>query len=317
MACICDIDPAGLAAAADALPGVATVPDADAVFAADGIDAVCIATLSDAKPALIRAALAAGKHLIVEKPIAADAAAEQELLDQIEASDRLVAVNLFNRNAWYHKQAHAFIAAGEIGTLGIVRVAHLTAGLMPGTAHLPEGPPFHDCGMHYVDLARWYAGSEYDQVNVAGQVTLSGTLAVSLIDSFAPAAGDAFAVLTYGSRSSEFASITGWEHDELAHLAFYGANDLTLHCTYFGDATLEGCVDGADYTAWADNYHTSDNWQGGDFNCDGYIDGADYTAWADNYGNCGSGNAIPEPAALTLLALGGPALLRGKRRPSR
>jgi myo-inositol 2-dehydrogenase/D-chiro-inositol 1-dehydrogenase len=32
---------------------------------------------------------------------------------------------------------------------------------MPLEGHDPEGPPFHDCGMHYVDVARWYAQSEY------------------------------------------------------------------------------------------------------------------------------------------------------------
>ena len=37
----------------------------------------------------------------------------------------------------------------------------MTPGLAPGEGHEYEGPCFHDCGMHYVDIARWYAGSEY------------------------------------------------------------------------------------------------------------------------------------------------------------
>ena len=32
-------------------------------------------------------------------------------------------------------------------------------GLVPGEGHEHEGPAFHDCGMHYVDIARWYAES--------------------------------------------------------------------------------------------------------------------------------------------------------------
>jgi myo-inositol 2-dehydrogenase/D-chiro-inositol 1-dehydrogenase len=99
--------------------------------------------------------------VIAEKPIAADPQTEWELVREIEASDRLVAVNLFNRNAWYHKEILAFIAEGEIGELGIIRVCHMTPGHMPTEGHDPEGPPFHDCGMHYVDVARWYAQSEY------------------------------------------------------------------------------------------------------------------------------------------------------------
>ena len=37
----------------------------------------------------------------------------------------------------------------------------MTPGLAPGEGHEYEGPAFHDCGMHYVDIARWYAGAEY------------------------------------------------------------------------------------------------------------------------------------------------------------
>ena len=39
---------------------------------------------------------------------------------------------------------------------------------MPTEGHAPEGPPFHNCGMHYVDVARWYAGSEYDAWHAQG-----------------------------------------------------------------------------------------------------------------------------------------------------
>jgi myo-inositol 2-dehydrogenase/D-chiro-inositol 1-dehydrogenase len=39
---------------------------------------------------------------------------------------------------------------------------------MPLEGHDPEGPPFHDCGMHYVDVARWYAQSEYQSWHAQG-----------------------------------------------------------------------------------------------------------------------------------------------------
>lgn len=37
----------------------------------------------------------------------------------------------------------------------------MTPGLAPGEGHEYEGPAFHDCGMHYVDITRWYAGCEF------------------------------------------------------------------------------------------------------------------------------------------------------------
>ena len=79
-----------------------------------------------------------------------------------------------------------------------------------------------------------------------------------------------------------------------------------------GDANFDGAVDGADYTAWADHYgHTDANWPKGDFTGDGLADGADYTLWADNY--TGDGSAVPGPAALSLLTVGGLALIRRRR----
>lgn len=88
-------------------------------------------------------------------------AEEEALLTDIEASDRLVVVNLFNRKAWYHHFIQDFIAQGQIGELAVLDISHQTPGLMPTEGHAPEGPPFHDCGMHYVDVARWYAESEF------------------------------------------------------------------------------------------------------------------------------------------------------------
>ena len=161
VAWVCDRDPARLAAARAAAPGLPADADAAALLARGGLDAVGVFTLADARPALIRRALAHGLHVLAEKPLAATVAEEEDLLRTIEASGRLVAVNLFNRNTWYHRALRAFIAAGEIGELAILDVTHLTPDLLPGEGHQPEGPPFHDCGMHYVDLARWYAGAEY------------------------------------------------------------------------------------------------------------------------------------------------------------
>jgi len=148
--------------------GIKTTQDADELLRDPSLDVVGIFTLADVRPRILRAALQAGKHVIAEKPIAGTVAEEEALLDTIEASPRLVAVNLFNRNAWYHHEIQAFIREGEIGDVAVISVSHQTAGLMPTEGHAPEGPPFHDCGMHYVDVARWYADSEYDRWNAQG-----------------------------------------------------------------------------------------------------------------------------------------------------
>lgn len=168
IAAICDAHPAARDLAARTVPTARITGDPESIFLDPTIEVVGLYTLADARPAQIRRALATGKHVIAEKPIAPDSRTEWELCREIEASDRFVAVNLFNRNAWYHKEIQAFIAEGEIGDLAIVRVCHMTPGHMPGEGHEPEGPAFHDCGMHYVDVARWYAKSEYKSWHAQG-----------------------------------------------------------------------------------------------------------------------------------------------------
>jgi myo-inositol 2-dehydrogenase/D-chiro-inositol 1-dehydrogenase len=168
IASICDTDPHTRELAGRTVPTAKIVTTAEQVFATKSLDAVGLFTLADARPAMIRQALKQKLHILAEKPLAADIETEWELVKEIEASDRCVAVNLFNRNAWYHKEILAFIAEGEIGKLAIIRVCHMTPGHMPGEGHEPEGPPFHDCGMHYVDVARWYAKSEYHNWHAQG-----------------------------------------------------------------------------------------------------------------------------------------------------
>ena len=103
----------------------------DGLLAIDdpSIDLIAITTLADARPYLMRKALAAGKHIWAEKPIAATIEEEESLLADITASDQLVAVNMFNRNAWYHEQLQAFIASGQIGEIACIRVQHQTPGM--------------------------------------------------------------------------------------------------------------------------------------------------------------------------------------------
>ncbi|MHB1155607.1 MAG: Gfo/Idh/MocA family protein [Phycisphaerales bacterium] len=168
VAYICDPYEPSREVARETCPRAKVITDPDIIFRDKSLDVVGIFTLADVRPGLIRKALKAKMHILAEKPLAADIDTEWKLVKQIEASRQLVAVNIFNRNAWYHHEMINFIRSGQIGELGIVRVCHMTPGHMPTEGHDPEGPPFHDCGMHYVDVARWYADSEFDTYHAQG-----------------------------------------------------------------------------------------------------------------------------------------------------
>lgn len=165
---ICDPSGEARSIASEMVPGAHITSDEREIFDDPSIDVCGLFALADSRPEQIRKGLAAGKHLIIEKPAAGTLDEEWEVVRAIEASDRMVAINLFNRSAWYHHTILDFIREGEIGELAIIRICHMTPGHMPQEGHGPEGPAFHDCGMHYVDVARWYAASEYKTFNAQG-----------------------------------------------------------------------------------------------------------------------------------------------------
>ncbi|MDR0667644.1 MAG: Gfo/Idh/MocA family oxidoreductase [Prevotellaceae bacterium] len=168
LAYICDTCTEVRKAAADIAPAAVFTDNEDLLFDDPDVQAVGLFALADSRPAQLYKALKTGKHVLAEKPLADNVRTEWELAEAVKQSNLTVAVNMFNRNAWYHQTIIDFIRSGEIGELAIIRIAHMTPGHMPQEGHGPEGPCFHDCGMHYVDVARWYAGSDFDTYHAQG-----------------------------------------------------------------------------------------------------------------------------------------------------
>lgn len=75
-----------------------------------------------------------------------------------------------------------------------------------------------------------------------------------------------------------------------------------------GDCNADGATGLSDLSILAGNYNMAGDWFDGDFNGDGTIGLSDLSMMAGSYGTTSS--AIPEPATLALLTLGGMAALR-------
>ncbi len=168
IAYICDMSPIARREAAEKYPDAEIIEDEDIIFNDPEIDAVGLFALADSRLSQIRKAVRAGKHILAEKPIGATREDEKEVLKAIEGSPIITAVNMYLNNAWYNKFMKSCIDEGEIGEPAIIRICHMTPGLAPGEGHEAEGPCFHDCGMHYVNIARILAGSEYKTWHAQG-----------------------------------------------------------------------------------------------------------------------------------------------------
>lgn len=165
---ICDIAEPCRQLAKKLSPGSIVTKDGDQIFRDPEVQVVVLSAFASERRERVMEAVRTGKNIIAEKPISDTVEHEQELVDLVRDYDHFTTVNMYLRNSWYHKTIREFIATGEIGDLAIIRVCHMTPGLAPGEGHSSEGPSFHDCGMHYVDLARWYAGSEYKTWHAQG-----------------------------------------------------------------------------------------------------------------------------------------------------
>lgn len=168
---ICDINEDSLDAALDTLRELGllnqtkVVSDEDVIFNDSSVQTVILTALADSRLGQIEKAVSNKKYIITEKPLSDKIENEWRVVNMVNASGLLATVNLPLRNAWYNLVLRDTIASGELGDLAIIRICHMTPGLAPGEGHLPEGPCFHDCGLHYVDLARWISGSEYKTWN--------------------------------------------------------------------------------------------------------------------------------------------------------
>ncbi|MCP9989914.1 Gfo/Idh/MocA family oxidoreductase [Streptomyces albogriseolus] len=169
MAVICGRDADAVRAAADRHGWAEAETDWRALVERDDIDLVDICTPGDSHAEIALAALAAGKHVLCEKPLA-NTVAEAEAMARAaqEARDRGQAAMVgFNyRRVPATALARRMVEEGRVGTLRHVRVAYLQDWLVdpqfPLTWRLRReqagSGSLGDLGAHIVDLAQHLAG---------------------------------------------------------------------------------------------------------------------------------------------------------------
>ncbi len=97
--------------------GLKWYDNADDIFADPAVDAVFVATNNLTHASLAKAALNAGKHVIVEKPMATKATDAAELVSLAQAKKLSLAVDHMMIYNVYNAQAKKMVDAGELGTV--------------------------------------------------------------------------------------------------------------------------------------------------------------------------------------------------------
>ncbi|MEQ6901848.1 Gfo/Idh/MocA family oxidoreductase [Nocardioides sp. YIM 152588] len=138
-------------------PGVAVFDSLADMLAHGDVDAVTVTTPPQTRRALVLEAIAAGKHVVADKPFAPDAAGGQELADA--ATRAGVLLNVFHNRRW---DADVLTLKGllEDGRLGDLWRVHSRFDLdQPGLLEAgPTGGLLRDLGAHVIDQMAWLLG---------------------------------------------------------------------------------------------------------------------------------------------------------------
>ncbi|CAL9579920.1 Inositol 2-dehydrogenase_D-chiro-inositol 3-dehydrogenase [Streptomyces sp. enrichment culture] len=169
LAAICGRDAEAVRAAADRHGWASAETDWRALVERDDIDLVDICTPGDSHAEIALAALAAGKHVLCEKPLAntvAEAEAMVRAAEEAHARGRLAMVGFNYRRVPAAALARRMVAEGRVGRLRHVRVTYLQDWLVDPAAPLTwrlrkeqaGSGSLGDLGAHIVDLAQYLAG---------------------------------------------------------------------------------------------------------------------------------------------------------------
>ena len=114
---VCDTSDPALAEAARIAPGARATRDAGSVLADAGVAAVVIATETPQHVAWAEAALEAGKHVFVEKPLAPTVAQAERLVALADAQDRRLMVGHLLRYHPAFRHVEDLVADGALGEI--------------------------------------------------------------------------------------------------------------------------------------------------------------------------------------------------------
>lgn len=205
---ICDTDLPKARAIAERFGVKDAFDDIEELLGYEELDALVICTPNHLHEPHILAALSAGLHVLVEKPLAMSAASAQKIVRAAEKTDRVLMVGMNHRYRPDVQIVRGFVQSGELGIIDSVRGSwHV---FRPSRAQLgwrqrrelSGGGVMLDLGLSVLDLALWLAGNPTP-------VSVSASLDLERKDKGVEQSGSAFVSCSNGA--SIFLDVT-WHH---------------------------------------------------------------------------------------------------------
>jgi predicted dehydrogenase len=132
------------------------------------VDIVIIATYPSSHLQMVQDCIEAGKHVLCEKPITNSLAQGKKFVDIVKAAKTKILVGHILRHNESYKKIAEMIHSNAIGHPMVMRMVqnHHTIDWNKYLHLIKETSPIIDCGVHYIDIMRWFTKAEF--VSVSG-----------------------------------------------------------------------------------------------------------------------------------------------------
>ncbi|MGD6749868.1 Gfo/Idh/MocA family protein [Streptomyces sp. BH105] len=159
---------------------VAAYGDFDDLLADGDVDVVHICTPNRTHAAYAERALAAGKHVVCEKPLATSVADAERLVRAADRAGTVAAVPFVYRYHPLVRELRSRARAGEFGNWQVLHGSYLQDWMLdpdasgwrvdPGAGG--DSRAFADIGSHWCDLVEWVTGERFTELTAHRTVTV-------------------------------------------------------------------------------------------------------------------------------------------------
>ena len=160
---VCDFDSRALARAKKRYPTIEISQNYAEVLSSERVDAIVLATPVSTHYSFARQALQAGKHVLVEKPLAQSARQVLDLISIAESAGKTLMVDHTFLYTGAVRQMKALVESGEIGQLLYFDSVRISLGLVQSDINV-----LWDLGPHDLSIMDYLCGREPNAVSAVG-----------------------------------------------------------------------------------------------------------------------------------------------------